>query len=84
MTCLNYVALIVLFSGCSYMHLTQKLNWFVYFCYIFSALMFAIYAVYLLDVYVLIQNTLFLVFDGIGVIKMLKVKRNGNNTDGEN
>jgi len=77
-TVLNYIALGLLMSGLFYMHYSQKLNWFVYFCFVFSAVVFVVYAIYLTDVYVFIQNMLFLLFDGVGVVKMIKVKKNGN------
>jgi len=75
---LNYGALGLLFIGCAYMHCTQKLNFFVYFCYIISTIIFIIYAIYLFDIYVFIQNSMFLSFDAVGVIQMKKVKKNGH------
>jgi len=80
MTCLNYTALAVLFIGCFYMHYFQRLNWFVYFCLLFSASVFVIHAVLILDVYVFIQNSLFLTFDAVGVVKMYRVKKNDNSS----
>lgn len=72
----NYLALGLLFVGLFYMHYCQKLNWFVYFCFIFSAIVFIVYALFIIDVFVMVQNFIFLGFDGVGFVQMVK-KRNG-------
>lgn len=76
---LNYCALGILFFGSFYMHHWQKLDKIVYFCYISSSIIFLLYAFVLIDIIFSIQNIIFLLFDMMGVVEMIKKRKESEN-----
>lgn len=68
----NYTALGLLFAGSAYMHVKQVLDKFVYFCYVVSSVIFVYYAILLIDSIFFIQNCIFLLFDTLGIFRMMK------------